>query len=830
MSENNVVAQGRRMPGDPLIGSKLGPYQVVRLIGSGGMGRVYEGRQTGPINKKVALKVMRREKRSDLMRRRFEMELQTLAALNHPNIATIYLSGTRADGENWFAMEYVEGASLIEYCEQHRLKAPDRLKLFKKICGAVHFAHQRGIIHRDLKPANILVREVDGEAVPKVIDFGIAKITAEEKPCLDQATMVTELTAPGFAVGTLGYMSPEQTRLDEDDIDVRSDIYSLGVILYEMLVGKRPIDEKRIQSGTWDQAFALVRDHEPEKPSKAIRREALSHTTTLIDVSSVSGLSKYYRGDLDWIVLKAMEKNRERRYQGADLFAEDIDNFLNRRPIEAGPPTWTYQSMRFVQRHKAFVAGMVLVTAGLIMGFIGLVFGYIRAKEREADAIQESRSSKETLALLKKIIGSDVIYNGTASRIIDQIDIHSSELNSKNLTLDSKARLLFYFGSTYRKVGQLKQAEDLLSKSLEIQNTTENQNKILLLDTKHELIRTKKFLRRSFEQTEELLDIHNEYLKLLPKDNEKIISITYDISYSLSTKRRFSECLEILSSLSGIEWSKKPNGSSLKALYYANLGSIQLYMANDTESVKNLETALEIATDRSISTSPIVLESCMNLPAAYARIGQIDLAIQKQDEITKEAVKLWGHDHPKIAAYKLNSHYLFLKSQDFEKCINTTMEAISDLGTHVPSFRYNVMIALANSSLALRHLGFQEDAHALIELVLVEKEQTHGSVAKTTLSSLVQYYEEKFSSNNHKECLDSIPRYITQIEKEEGDFTEYQISLIKIMIQASEKENNSSLLYNWNCRLLDRLLASSKSNQKEIDKQQKAIRDLGYEN
>ncbi|CAM2011452.1 serine/threonine protein kinase [Acanthopleuribacter pedis] len=809
---------------DPLIGRSLGPYRVVRLIGSGGMGRVYEGHQTGAIKKKVALKVMRRDHRSELMRRRFELELQTLASLSHPNIATILVSGARDDGENWFAMEYVEGSDLITYCEEKRLKAPARLKLFIKICDAVHYAHQRGIIHRDLKPANILIREVDGLAEPKIIDFGIAKVTAEEKPKFDQATMVTEVTAPGMTVGTVGYMSPEQTHLGEDTIDVRCDIYSLGVVLYELLVGNRPLDDKRIQSGTWDQAFALVREHEPERPSKAVKQTAIEETTTLIDVSSVSGLSKYYRGDLDWIVLKAMEKDRERRYQGADLFAKDIHNFLGRLPITAGPPTWRYQTKRFAQRNKALVAGLAFVLVGIIAGMYGLVYGYIQAKEREAQAIREATSSQETLRFLQGAIGSNKVYLGPTTRIIDRFTQTTDEVNELNILPSTKARILYFFAKTHKKTGNYNSAESFITEGLKIQTNTQNKTK-LLLDSKYELLSIKKFQRSSTDFTREIQELLTQYSSILPKHHEKIIRMTCELSYSFTKKREFKKALETLNTLSGIKWNSIDNGNSFYALYKANLGSIYYHKGDYNKAIPILGESFSILKNSHLTTSHMVTECILNLPWALGRTGKIEEAIIAHEDISSEMIKLWGHDHPRILVTNLNSHTFYIANKEYIKSINIIINTLSLLGKHKDSYKYNVLLSLSNLGYLLNVLGYKNEAIHIYEEVLTEKEESFGSIARTTINSL-EKLAELYQESNPSEIPNLLPRFLYLLLEQEGDYLIFIQRLIPILTRSLKDESKYEEAYAWECAFLDKLLENQNSNLELIEEQYLKIEEI----
>ncbi len=338
-----------------LVGSIIGGrYKLRQEIGEGGMGSVYFAEQTQPVKRPVALKLIKPGMDSKAVLARFESERQALALMDHPNIAKVFDAGTTHDGRPYFVMELVKGIPLTEYCDQHRLGLPERLALFRQICSAVQHAHQKGIIHRDLKPTNILVESHDEEAVPKVIDFGLAKATSGM-----QLTDRSLFTAFGSVAGTPLYMAPEQASFNALDVDTRADIYSLGVILYELLTGSTPIRRETARQAALDEMLRLIREVEPPAPSSRI-----STSDTLPSIAATrqiepARLSRFVRGDLDWIVMKALAKERNRRYESAIALAHDIERFTNHEPVTAGPPTAGYRVRKFARRHR-----VALMTAG----------------------------------------------------------------------------------------------------------------------------------------------------------------------------------------------------------------------------------------------------------------------------------------------------------------------------------------------------------------------------------------------------------------------------------------------------------------------------------
>ena len=385
--------------GKPLyeLGSHIGGYKLLRILGEGGFGIVYLAEQERPIRRQVALKIIKPGMDSTQVIRRFEAERQALALLDHPNVAHVYDAGTTEAGRPYFAMEYVKGVPITEHCDRQKLTIEERLKLFVQVCEAIQHAHQKGIIHRDIKPSNIQVCIQDDQAVPKVIDFGVAKALSQP---LTERTLVTE---QGQLIGTPEYISPEQAEMTNQDIDTRADIYSLGVLLYELLTGTLPFESQTLRRGSLDQMRQILREAEPKTPSTRVSSLDAEASTRLAKCcqNDAATLRRRLRGDLDWITLKAMEKDRMRRYQTAHALAEDIERHLNNEPVLAGRPGTLYRFQKLVRRNKGVFAAVAVVAAVLVLGALVSTWQAIRATraEREQNRLREDAVAAQEVAV-----------------------------------------------------------------------------------------------------------------------------------------------------------------------------------------------------------------------------------------------------------------------------------------------------------------------------------------------------------------------------------------------------------------------------------------------
>jgi WD40 repeat protein/serine/threonine protein kinase len=350
-------------------GTVIGPYKVLEQIGEGGFGIVFMAEQQQPVRRKVALKVLKPGMDTKQVVARFEAERQALAMMDHANIARVLDAGATESGRPYFIMELVRGIPITQFCDDNRLTPRERLELFLTVCQAVQHAHQKGIIHRDLKPSNVLVTQHDARPIVKVIDFGIAKALGQER--LTEKTLFT-----GFAhmIGTPLYMSPEQAEMSGQDVDTRTDIYSLGVLLYELLTGTTPFDKERLREANYDELRRILREEEPAKPSTRISTLGKAATTVSVNrKSQPKRLSQLFRGELDWIVMKALEKDRNRRYETASGFAADVERYLHDEPVQACPPSAVYRFRKFARRNKAALttASAVAITVLLAVAASG---------------------------------------------------------------------------------------------------------------------------------------------------------------------------------------------------------------------------------------------------------------------------------------------------------------------------------------------------------------------------------------------------------------------------------------------------------------------------
>ncbi|MFC1794900.1 tetratricopeptide repeat protein, partial [Planctomycetota bacterium] len=439
-------------------GSQIGRYKLLSVLGEGGMGIVYLAEQKHPIRRKVALKVIKPGMDSKRVIARFEAERQALAILDHPNIAHVYDAGTTEAGRPYFVMEYVKGLSITEHCDRHKLTIEDRLNLFRQICLAVHHAHQKGIIHRDIKPSNILVSIQDDKAIPKIIDFGVAKAIAQP---LTERTLATE---DSQLLGTPEYMSPEQADMASEDIDTRSDIYSLGVLLYVLLTGALPFDSDTLRTGGIEHIRQIIRETNPKTPSTRLtnlgeeaKKVAQSRRT------DIATLAKKLHKELEWIPLKAMRKERTERYQSASELADDIENYLKGAPLLAGPPSTIYRLKKFVRRNRVLVGGIAAVLIVLVAGVVvSTLF-----------AIGQARALAEN-QLISDFLENDVL--GSASRAREGEATVSYVLDAASKTLEGKfkdkplieASIRLTLGWTYRAIGEPNQAEQHFLGAIEI--------------------------------------------------------------------------------------------------------------------------------------------------------------------------------------------------------------------------------------------------------------------------------------------------------------------------------------------------------------------------
>ena len=565
-------------------GSHIGPYKLLQRIGEGGMGAVYLAEQERPVRRRVALKVIKPGMDTEQVVARFEAERQALAIMDHPSIAKVFDAGVTDSGRPYFVMELVKGVPITEYCDAVHLTPKERLELFIPVCQAIQHAHQKGIIHRDIKPSNVLVAMQDGKPIPKVIDFGIAK-------AIDQRlTEKTFFTQHGAIIGTLEYMSPEQAEISAMDIDTRADIYAMGVLLYELLTGSTPLQRPRLREAGYSEILRRIREEEPPKPSTRISesRDSLPSVAALRKTEPTR-LSRLVRGDLDWIVMKALEKDRTRRYESASGFARDIERHLQGDPVEAGPPGAVYRLRKLARKHRRG-----LITAGCFALLL-----IVAAVVSTAMAIRAQRA--EGLALRR--LGEVERANAATGKALE--DTRAAKKSTEQALAQSKESLQ-----------QAEAVSTFLTEAFRSPDPSEDGRTVLVADL---LDRAAEKLKREFGGSREtkgalLLALGQTYLGLG----------LYDEAISTLT-----EAVRVRQEALGSDHSDTLSSRNLLANAYIAAG-------RTSEAIKLHEATLKARELRFGPDHPDTLESRSGLAAAYLVDGRIAEAI-RLDEATLSA-------------------------------------------------------------------------------------------------------------------------------------------------------------------------------------------------
>ena len=691
--------------------SHIGPYRILDVLGEGGMAVVYLAEQSEPIKRRVALKILKLGMDSKQIVARFESERQALAVLDHPHIAKVFEGGITESGRPYFVMERVRGVPITDYCDNNRLGTPQRLELFAQVCSAVQHAHHKGLIHRDIKPSNVLVGDVDGKPQPRIIDFGIAKATGGN---FTEQTLVTRI---GQIVGTPQYMSPEQAEITGLDVDTRTDIYSLGVVLYELLVGALPLDLAAIG----DQAIrhALL-ETDPPKPSTRITELGdTKNEVARARSTDVEHLRKQLSGDLDWVVMRAIEKDRTRRYETANALAMECLRFLKHEPVLARPPSARYVVGRFIRRNRIVVVAASIAILAVVVGAVAATVGFVRATEAEQVAVREAQTARATTQFLvdlfqvsdpwsfspmSNVSGDDItareVLNLGADRIrrelVDQPEVQASLLNA--------------MGGVFLGLDALDEAEAMLLEGMAVRENELSADDPAIAESLRNIGRLN-YLKGDYEAAVAALDRAAGIFSGADGDHGlELVQTLGLLSVTLSNKGDLQEALDVQMQAIDVLDGLASNDPLQRGLQYNNLGHVYYLLDQPQEGIAAFEEA--VALFAQTSARGYHASALGNLAALYQVMGRLAEA-QRVHEQALELKRGWfGTNHIEVGFGIANLSMVYMNLYDFDRAAALQAEAIDIFSSALGEDHPNVSIIAGNLAWSLKGQQRYEEAES----------------------------------------------------------------------------------------------------------------------
>ena len=698
------------------LGARIGRYKLLEQIGEGGFGVVWMAEQEEPVRRRVALKIIKPGMDTREVVARFEAERQALAMMEHPNIASVFDGGATETGLPYFVMELVKGVPITTYCDTRQLTTRERLELFLEVCQAVQHAHQKGIIHRDLKPSNILVTVKDDRALPKVIDFGVAKATQAQ---LTEKTLFTRLNQ---WIGTPEYMSPEQAGLGRLDVDTRSDIYSLGVLLYELLTGRPPFDPEKLRAAGYDAVMRTIREDEPPKPSTRLGTLAEDEMNAVAAMrrSEPAKLNRLLRGDLDWIVMKALEKDRQRRYETPGSLAADLQRHLDYEPVLARPPGTFYQLQKAWRRNKVWFTAAAVVATALTLGIAVSTWQAVRATRAEAMAMQRLDESEAISHFLTTAFQSpDPARDGRTITVAERLDTAARKLDTGLAGQPARrASLQATIGATYRALGLPRDAIPLLEKARDYQRANCGPEHP---DTLQALANLADAYFDAGSQ-DEALELREQVLRLMRQTLGPEHPATLKAMQSLALSRGIAghwivavqlmeETLELMGKTLGPD-----HPDTLKAM--ENLGWLYFSAGLGNEALKLREDLLERCRKVLGPEHPGTLRAMGFLSMSYACTKQVDEVLKLRTEAVRLFRKVLGPEHPDTLWMTMNLENTYFYNGRRPEALKLIEEVLSICRRVLRPEHPHTLCAMCNAALAYADAGRRDEARQLLEEML----------------------------------------------------------------------------------------------------------------
>jgi serine/threonine protein kinase/tetratricopeptide (TPR) repeat protein len=688
---------------------RIGPYKILERLGVGGMGMVYLAEQREPVRRRVAIKVIKLGMDSKQILARFEAERQALAMMEHSNIARVYDCGLTDHGQPYFAMEYVKGRPITKYCDDHRLDLKARLELFMQVCAGVQHAHNKGVIHRDLTPNNILVTSQDGKPTVKIIDFGLASATGH------RLTEATIFTAQGQIMGTPDYMSPEQAGLSGLDIDTRTDVYTLGVLLYELLTSEVPFGREALRQAGLLQIQRVICEEEPQKPSTRITTKTGSDSAAVAAkrCTDLRTLARRLRGDLDWIVMQALDKDPNRRYGTANEFAADVRRHLEDVPVEASPPSMVYRVGKIVRRHKLQVVAGGLLCLSMVAGIATTTWQWRQARAAERTAVTERDRAQQQADVAQAVIDflNDDLLGAVAPsakagqgkdvRMREVLDVAATKIEGKfEEQPEVEARVRDTLGSTYHALGELERAHPHLERALALHRRLRGDDHPDTLNSIHNM----GYLLKDQGKLDEAEPLLREALegrrRVLGNDDQTTLMSINHMGYLLHLQERFDEA-ELLYR-EALERRRRVLGDdhpeTLTSIH--NMGTLRWSQGRLDEAEPFFREALKGQRSHSTlgDTHRYTLRSINNLGVLLRNQGKPNEAEPLYREALAAKRRLFGDEHPETLISISNMGRLRRTQGKLD-------EAESHLREAVEGFRRSLGIEHSHTLTSISHLG-----------------------------------------------------------------------------------------------------------------------------